>query len=231
MPTTAGEQCAVELWFSTSAMQETFDPMTLQLDSFYPWLDLIGLAVFAATGALQAARKRLDLIGACFFALVTATGGGTLRDLLIGAPIFWMQQATPALLCVIIAIASWAIPLRWWPERALEWLDAAGLAAYAVYGASKALQFGVSPVPAAAAGVITACIGGVIRDIVAGVPSILMRHELYVTAALLAAASFVVLTRIELAAPWPALLSFALGLILRGAAIRWKLTLPAHRGH
>lgn len=208
-----------------------FHPMPLQLDTFYPLLDLAGLSVFAATGALVAARKRLDLIGACFFALVTATGGGTLRDLLIGAPIFWMQQPTPVILCVIIAIASWAIPLNWWPERALEWMDAAGLAAYAVYGASKALHFGVSPVPAAAAGVITACIGGVIRDIIAGVPSILMRHELYVTPALLAAASFVLLTHFELAAPWPAFLSFALGLILRGAAIRWKLTLPAHRGH
>ncbi|HET9446683.1 MAG TPA: TRIC cation channel family protein, partial [Steroidobacteraceae bacterium] len=163
--------------------------------------------------------------------LVTAVGGGTLRDLLIGAPIFWMQTPAPALLCVIVAIASWAIPLRWWPERALEWMDAAGLAAYAVYGASKALAFGISPVPAAAAGVITACIGGVIRDITAGVPSILMRHELYVTCALLAAGSFVVLTRLELTAPWPALLAFGLGFLLRGAAIRWELTLPAHRGH
>jgi uncharacterized membrane protein YeiH len=205
--------------------------MPLHLDTFLPWLDLAGLAVFAASGALLAARKRLDFIGACFFALITAVGGGTLRDLLIGAPIFWMRDPTPVILCVIIATASWAIPLRWWPERALDWLDAAGLAAYAVYGASKALHFGVSPVPAAAAGVITACIGGVIRDITAGVPSILVRHELYVTAALLASASFVVLTRMQLAASWPALLAFSLGFALRAAAIQWKLTLPAHRGH
>lgn len=205
--------------------------MPLQFDTFYPWLDLAGLSVFAATGALLAARRRLDLIAACYFALVTAVGGGTLRDLLIGAPIFWMQTPAPAVLCIAVAIASWAIPLRWWPERALEWMDAAGLAAYAVYGASKALHFGISPVPAAAAGVITACIGGVIRDITAGVPSILMRQELYVTCALLAAALFVVLTRVELAAPWPALLAFGLGFLLRGAAIRWKLTLPVHRGH
>jgi len=205
--------------------------MPLHFDTFLPWLDLAGISVFAASGALLAARKRLDFIAACFFALITATGGGTLRDLLIGAPIFWMQEPTPILLCVIIAIASWAIPLRWWPERALEWLDAAGLAAYAVYGASKALQFGVSPVPAAAAGVITACIGGVIRDITAGVPSILMRHELYVTTALLAAASFVLLTRMQLAAPLPMLVAFGLGFALRAAAIHWKLTLPAHRGH
>jgi uncharacterized membrane protein YeiH len=199
-------------------------------DALLPWLDLVGLAVFAASGALQAARKHLDFMGACFFALITATGGGTLRDLLIGAPIFWMLEPKPVVLCVIIAMASWAIPLRWWPERALEWLDAAGLAAYAVYGASKSLDFGVSPVPAAAAGIITACIGGVIRDITAGVPSILVRHDLYVTAALLASASFVVFTLLQLAAPWPALVAFGLGFALRAAAIRWKLTLPAHRG-
>ena len=205
--------------------------MPLHFDLLLPWLDLAGLSVFAASGALLAARKRLDFIGACFFALITATGGGTLRDLLIGAPIFWMRGPTPVVLCVSIAIASWAIPLRWWPERALDWLDAAGLAAYAVYGASKALEYGVSPAPAVAAGVITACIGGVIRDITAGVPSILVRHELYVTAALFASASFVVLTRMQFAAPWPALLAFGLGFALRGAAIRWKLTLPAHRGH
>jgi uncharacterized membrane protein YeiH len=205
--------------------------MPLHFDTILPWLDLAGLAVFAASGALLAARKRLDFIGACFFALITAVGGGTLRDLLIDAPIFWMREPTPVILCVVIAIAAWAIPLRWWPGRALEWLDAAGLAAYSVYGASKALAFGVSPVSAAAAGVITACMGGVIRDITAGTPSILMRHELYVTAALLAAASFVVLARLQLAAPWPALLAFGLGFALRAAAIRWKLTLPPHRGH
>src|SRR5688572_31199001 len=119
--------------------------MALPFDALLPWLDLAGLAVFAASGALLAARQRLDFIGACFFALITATGGGTLRDLLIGAPIFWMREPTPVILCVIIASASWAIPLRWWPERALDWLDAAGLAAYSVYGANKALEFGRAP--------------------------------------------------------------------------------------
>lgn len=204
--------------------------MTLPIDLLLPWLDIAGLTVFAASGALAAARKRLDFVGACFFALITATGGGTLRDLLIGAPIFWMQDPVPVILCVAVAAAAWAIPLRWWPERALDWFDAAGLAAYAVYGAGKALQYGISPIPAVAAGVITACIGGVIRDITAGVPSILMRHELYVTAALAAAALFVGLAMAGLIAPWPALLGFCLGFALRGAAIRWSITLPPHRG-
>ena len=201
-----------------------------ELGPLLRWLDIAGLAVFAVSGVLVAVRKRVDFVGACFFALVTAVGGGTLRDLLIGAPVFWMGDASPVVLCVGIAIAAWLVPLRWWPERALEWFDAAGLAAYAVYGASKALQFGVAPISAVAAGVITGCVGGVIRDVTVGVPSILMRHELYVTAALLAAFLFVALTWVGLAAPWPAAVGVLAGFALRGAAIRWKLALPPHRG-
>jgi uncharacterized membrane protein YeiH len=204
--------------------------MMLPIEPLLPWLDIAGLSVFAASGALIAARNRLDFIGACFFALITATGGGTLRDILIGAPIFWMRDATPVILSVAVAIAAWLVPLRWWPERALEWFDAAGLAAYAVYGAGKALQYGIPPIPAITAGMITACLGGVIRDITAGVPSILMRHELYVTAALAAAALFVGLNAVDIVAPWPALLGFGLGFAMRAAAIRWKLALPPHRG-
>ena len=203
----------------------------LPLAPFLPWLDLAGIAVFAASGALAAARQRLDFVGACFFALITATGGGTLRDLLIGAPVFWMHDATPVVLCLGVALAAWLVPLRWWPERALEWFDAVGLAAYAVYGAAKAANLGIHAVPAAAAGVITATIGGVIRDITAGQPSVLMRHELYVTAAVVAAGLFTALTAAGLAAPIPAVCGFAGGLALRGAAIRWRLHLPPHRGH
>ncbi len=202
----------------------------LPVESLFHWLDLAGMAVFAVSGVLIAVRKRLDFIGACFFALVTATGGGTLRDLLIGAPVFWMHDPAPVVLCVTIALAAWLIPIRLWPERAIEWFDAAGLAAYAVYGAGKAMQFGIAPLAAIAAGIITACIGGVIRDITAGSPSILMRHELYVTAALVGATLFVALTALAVPAPWPAALSFGVGFATRGAAIRWKLALPPHRG-
>ncbi len=141
-----------------------------------------------------------------------------------------MRDSTPVVLCVFVAVCAWLVPLRSWPERALDWLDAVGLAAYAVYGAGKALQFGIAPVSAVTAGIITASIGGVIRDITAGVPSILMRHELYITAALVAAAIFVGLTHAGVAAPWPALLGFGLGFAVRAVAIRWKLALPPHRG-
>jgi uncharacterized membrane protein YeiH len=204
--------------------------MALPVESLLSWLNIAGLSVFAASGALAAARKRLDFVGACFFALVTATGGGTLRDLLIGAPVFWMNDATPVILCVIVSAAAWIVPLRWWPERMLDWFDAAGLAAYSVYGAGKALQFGIAPVPAMAAGIMTGCLGGIIRDIIAGVPSILLRHELYVTASLIAAGFFVGLAAIGVAAPWPTLAGFVTGFAVRAAAIHWKIALPPHRG-
>ncbi|RDE06322.1 trimeric intracellular cation channel family protein [Sphingomonas aracearum] len=204
--------------------------MPFSLSAALPWLDIAGLSVFAVSGALAAARRRLDFVGACFFALVTATGGGTLRDVLIGTPVFWMTSPAPVILCVVVAIATWCVPLRWWPERALDWFDAVGLAAYAVYGAAKALGAGVHPVPAIAAGVATACVGGVMRDVIAGAPSVMMRHELYVTAALIAAATFVSLAGFGLAAPGPALFGFLVGFAARAAAIHWHLTLPPHRG-
>ena len=205
--------------------------MDLPLENLFTWLDIGGLSVFAASGALTAARKRLDFIAAWFFALITAVGGGTLRDVMIDAPVFWMHDPAPVILCGVIAALAWAVPLRWWPERALEWLDAAGLAAYSVYGAGKALEWGVSPVPAVAAGVITACIGGVIRDVTAGVPSVLLRNELYITTSLAAAAMFVALTTLGLPLPLPSAIAFGSGFILRCAAIRWRLALPPHRGH
>lgn len=204
--------------------------MSFSIENWVAWINVAGIAVFAASGALAAARARLDFVAACFFALITATGGGTLRDLLIGAPVFWMHDPAPVALCTLVAVAVWAIPLRKWPGRALEWLDAVGLAAYAVYGAAKALEFGVSPVPAVAAGIVTACLGGVIRDITAGTPSILMKNEIYVTASLGAALVYVVLVSVGVSSPWPSSAGFVTGFALRGAAIRWKLALPRHRG-
>ena len=205
--------------------------MYLQIESLAAWLNIAGISVFAASGALAAARKRLDFIAAWFFAIVTAIGGGTLRDLLIDAPVFWLRDSTPVILCTLVAVLVWAVPLRSWPDRALEWLDAAGLAAYSVYGASKALQYDVSPIPAAAAGVITACIGGIVRDITAGTPSVLVRNEIYVTASLVAATLYVLLSTIGMAAAWSATIGFVAGFALRGAAIHWRIALPLHRGH
>jgi len=194
-----------------------------------PWLDMAGLAVFAASGALAAARRGQTLVTLVFFALITGVGGGTVRDLLIGAPVFWVRDGHVAAACLIVAIVIWVTPRRWWSGAALDWFDAVGLAAYAAYGAAKALRYGVPPVPAAVMGVVAACVGGIIRDVLAGEPSILMRPELYVTAAALASASFVGLAMAGVDATTAGIIAAAAGFTLRAVAIRWKLALPAYR--
>lgn len=195
-----------------------------------PWLDLFGIAVFAATGALAATRRALTFVTAAFFALITGVGGGTVRDLLIGAPVFWIHDSRFAILCLGVAVLVWTTPSRWWNDRTFDWLDAFGLAAYAAFGAAKSLGYGVPPVPAALMGVMTACVGGIIRDVLAGEPSILIRPELYVTAAALASTLCVGLALAGLD-PFPAgFIAAAAGFALRAAAIVWKLHLPAYRG-
>jgi uncharacterized membrane protein YeiH len=192
-------------------------------------LDYFGIAVFAISGALLAAEKRQTLVTFIFFAVVTGVGGGTLRDLLIGAPVFWVRTNAPLLICIAAALIVWLTSRRWFAGKSLLWFDAAGMAAYATYGAAKALAYGVAPVPAFGMGVLTACAGGIIRDVLAGEPSVLLRPELYVTAAALAAGLFVGLLLLGLGG-WPAVgISVLAGFALRGAAIARGWSLPAYR--
>src|SRR5437868_12424886 len=110
-------------------------------------LDVFGIAVFAISGALLAAEKRQTLVTFIFFAVVTGVGGCTLRDLLIGAPVFWVHTNATLLICIAAAAPVWLLSRRRLAGQALLWFDAAGLAAYASYGAAKALDYGVAPVP------------------------------------------------------------------------------------
>ncbi len=199
------------------------------LPSLPPMLDLIGTAVFALTGALLAARLRQTFVTMAFFALVTGVGGGSVRDLLIGAPVFWVRDPWVAPVCLAVALIAWFTPRKWWDGQLLEWADAAGLGTYAVLGAAKALAYGVTPVPAVVMGVVTGCVGGIIRDVLAGRPSILMRPELYVTAAALSSALVALgeMARLPHVLVWP--LAALAGFALRGAAIRFGLALPAYR--
>ena len=191
-------------------------------------LDYVGIGVFAVSGALLAAEKKQTLVTFIFFAVITGVGGGTTRDLLIGAPVFWVHSNGMLLICISAALAVWLFSRHTFAGRALLWFDAIGLTAYAIYGAAKALNYGVAPVPALAMGVMTACVGGIIRDVLAGEPSILMRPELYVTAAALAAGLFVVLTLFGAPALLAALVAGLAGFGLRGAAIAKGISLPAY---
>src|SRR5690242_18593314 len=171
-------------------------------------LDYLGVAVFAITGALAAARSRHDVITFAAFAILTGIGGGTLRDVLIGAPVFWVHDSGYIYVCLAAAAAVWLLGERPWRSSALAWFDAVGLAAYAVLGAAKALGVGVSPPVAVVMGTLTATFGGIMRDLIAGQPSVLLKREIYITAAVLAATVFVAATTLGLEANIAAVVGF-----------------------
>jgi uncharacterized membrane protein YeiH len=205
-------------------------PVTPQIPSLLVMLDYFGIAVFAVSGALVAAERRVDFVTFIFFAVITGVGGGTLRDLLIGAPVFWVRTNGTLVICIAAALLVWFASHRRVAGTALLWFDAAGMAAYAAYGSAKALGFGVAPIPAFVMGVLTACAGGIIRDVLAGEPSVLMQRELYVTPAALSAGMFVILSLIGVSV-WPAAAAaIATGFALRAGAIARGWSLPAYQG-
>jgi uncharacterized membrane protein YeiH len=200
------------------------------LQRTFPLLDFAAVFVFAATGALAAARRKHDIVTFGFFAAITGVGGGTLRDLLIDAPVFWIERPSYLVVCLAAGVAVWVFGAGKFRLRLLLWLDAFGMAAYSVVGAAKAWALGAPPLPAIVMGVLTATCGGVIRDVVAEEPSVLLRREIYVTAALLGASVFVVLQLLGVTALAAGLAGFTAALTLRICAILFNWSLPAFPG-
>ncbi|MGF9693907.1 MULTISPECIES: trimeric intracellular cation channel family protein [unclassified Rhizobium] len=194
-------------------------------------LDYAGVALFAATGALAASRKELDLIGFLFFAAVTGVGGGTLRDLVLGqGPVFWVVDPTYLIICAAIGVIVFLSAHRVeWRYRLLVWLDAVGLSAYSVMGAAKGLAISQSPTIAIVTGTMTATFGGILRDLIANEPSILLRPEIYVTAALAGASAFTAAQLLGLPPTFSSAVGILLAFSLRGGALRFGWTLPRYR--
>jgi uncharacterized membrane protein YeiH len=194
------------------------------------FLDYAGVAVFAATGALAASRKQLDIIGFLFLAGVTGIGGGTLRDLILDVPVFWVANHDYLAVCAAMAVIAYftahLIESRY---KLLLWLDAVGLAAYCVFGAWKGLAVTDSPLVAIVLGVLTATFGGILRDQLSGEPSVLLRPEIYVTAALAGAIVFTLgdlagLPLLAAAAP-----AFVAAFAIRGGALWFGWSFPRYR--
>ncbi|WJH41757.1 trimeric intracellular cation channel family protein [Aliirhizobium terrae] len=192
-------------------------------------LDYAGVAVFAATGALAASRKELDLIGFLFFAAVTGMGGGTVRDIILGRPVFWVIDPGYILICVITgAVVYFTAHRVEWRYRLLIWLDAIGLAAYCVLGAAKGMAATGSPTIAIVTGIMTATLGGILRDILANEPSVLLRPEIYITAALAGSGAFTAVHAMGQPLIVSASVGVAIAFALRGGAIHYGWTLPRY---
>ncbi len=193
-------------------------------------LDHAGVVVFAATGALAASRKQLDIIGFLFFAAATGVGGGTLRDLILGkVPVFWVVDPTYILVCVVTGIVVFFIAhLIEWRYRLLIWLDAIGLSAYCVMGAAIGLVATQSATIAIITGTLTATCGGVLRDMLADEPSVLLRSEIYISAALAGACTFTGLEGLDFPTYASSSAGFVVAFALRGGAIHFQWSIPRY---
>lgn len=193
-------------------------------------LDLIGVAVFAISGALAAGRRRLDLIGVVVLAAVTAIGGGTIRDVLLDRrPIFWLVDPSYLLVIVLSALAT-LLYTRWArvPWQTLDIADALGLALFSVAGAQIAERAGLPAGACVLLGAVTGAAGGVIRDVLtAQIPMVLQRGSLYATAALAGTSLYVIFVRLGIAQRPAVIAGMTLVAVLRLAAIRWELMLPS----
>lgn len=202
----------------------------LALTTLLPALDLGAAAVFALTGALVASRKQMDIVGFMWLGVVTGVGGGTVRDLLLGTPVFWVRDPTPVVACLLAATAAYftahLVQSRY---RLLLWLDAIGLAMVTVAGTAKGLDQGAGPVVAVVMGVVTAAVGGIIRDILGHEPSIILRREIYVTASLAGAVTYVAFAAFDSGRPWAALSGGITAFAIRGLAISHGWALPTYR--
>ena len=189
-------------------------------------LDIFGTIVFAMTGALVGKSKQMDVFGVVVIALVTALGGGTLRDILLGhLPVFWISQPEIIVICVISALfaffASGKLPF---PRRTMLLADAIGLATFSVIGAQTAISF--HPVIAVMMGGMTGTAGGMIRDMLSDQIPVILRRDIYATAAMAGAGVFVLLHHGQVNNDLALLLGAMVTFLIRLLAIRRRWNLP-----
>lgn len=198
------------------------------LDSALVILDLLGVAVFSISGALKAAQKNLDIFGFVLVATVTGIGGGTLRDLLLGIdPVFWISRIEYPALCAATACLTFIFARQLQArERWLTWADAVGLATFCVVGTEVARAAGVSMLVSVLMGVMTAVFGGIVRDIVCGEMPLILRREIYATAAALGSLSYLAASHLIGSRGLGVVLGFAVALTARALGILYGLSLP-----
>lgn len=191
-------------------------------------LDLIGVFVFAISGALLAIRIEFDIVGVVVLGAVTGLGGGITRDLLIG-------DTPPASFTdwryLGVTVLASLIAFRFHPdlariERYINWFDAMGLGVFCVTGTVKALHYGLNPVPAALMGVLTGVGGGVLRDLLANrMPSVL-REDVYAIPALAGSLVVVVTWELDIFREWVLIPAAALCVVLRLLALHYHWRAP-----
>jgi len=210
-------------------MQTTLIDPT-QLFRLVHFFDILAAVVFAVSGALVASRKGLDVMGFIWFAVITGVGGGTVRDLVLNVPVFWVHNPAHVTACLVTALVMHFVAPRVESRfRTLLWFDAFGLALVTVAGTVKASDVGAPAVVAIAMGAVTGCLGGIIRDTLGHVPSVVLGRQVYVTASVLGACTYVGLNSFGAGRVEAMMAGFLATFTVRSLAIRYDWSLPVFR--
>jgi uncharacterized membrane protein YeiH len=196
------------------------------------FFDVLAAVVFAVSGALVASRKGMDVMGFMWLAVITGVGGGTVRDLILNVPVFWVENPVHVSACLVTAVVMhFVAPLVESRYKTLLWFDAFGLALVTVAGTVKAGDVGAPALVAIAMGAVTGAVGGIIRDTLGHVPSVLLRHEIYITASVLGGCTYVALNGLALNRVVAMMAAFLVTFSVRGLAIKFGWSLPVFRQH
>ena len=192
-------------------------------------IDILGTIAFAISGVLVALDKKMDPFGILIIAFVTSIGGGTLRDVLIGqTPVGWMKDMT--FVYVISAATVFAIIFKSkidYLRTSLFLFDTIGIGLYTVVGVEKGLSAGLHPIICIALGTMSACFGGVIRDILCNEIPVIFRKEVYATACILGGFSYFLIRKLPIESDIVFILAGVVVIIARLIAVKFKISLPS----
>lgn len=192
-------------------------------------IDILGTIAFSISGVLVALNKKMDAFGILIIAFVTAVGGGTLRDLLIGATsVSWMQDMTFAY--VVLASTILAVIFKSkidYLRKSLFLFDTIGIGLYTVVGVEKGISAGLHPVICIALGTISACFGGVIRDILCNEIPVIFRKEIYATACIFGGIAYFIIKQLPIKGNLVFVIAGLVVIATRILAVKFKLRLPS----
>lgn len=191
-------------------------------------VDIMGVVAFSISGVLTSMKKRMDAFGILIIAFVTSVGGGTLRDVLIGFPVAWMRDLT--YVYVIVSTTVFAVIFRKklnYLRKSLFLFDTIGIGLYTVVGVEKGIAAGLPAVICIAIGTMSACFGGVIRDILCNEIPVIFRKEIYATACILGGISYFLLIKLNFPEAWVFLIAGMVVILTRSMAVFFKLSLPS----
>lgn len=197
-------------------------------DEFLKLIDILGVVAFSISGVLAAIEKKLDVFGIFIIAFITAMGGGTLRDMLIGdTPVSWMRNTDYSLIVFLSVVLAIIFTNRIHNfQKTLLFFDSLGLGFFTVLGIQKGLLYGLHPGMCIALGTITACFGGVIRDISLNNIPLIFQKEIYATACIAGGIVYFVLLSIDLKTVPLEIICIAVIVFIRVFAVKFKMSLP-----